>query len=464
MNPELRRNLWLQFSTPRLILAPVAIGVVLLLIWLVSDHNLTIVAQSAEWSYLLVVLLWGTRRAADLVAEEIAGGTWDSQRMSALGAWQMTWGKFIGGISYVWYVAGIAFIAHVWANGLADILPWQREQVVQNLHLLGTGLLGQAVSFVTSLVLLRKQVMRRRLGVSLSQFAGLGASAVASGHLDLSVLFRRMPVIDWFGWQFPGAEFALVTLGLFLGWSLFGAYRLMRVELQFRTIPWAWTAFALFLMVYAEGLLFAHIRGAPNWLAAWYTGPFAIAILLAYAALFLEPKDVVRYRGLWAALNTGRWGRALTLLPQWLPVYAIAAALGIALTIFGGLSELPGIPTMVGPDVALTKFGATASLRVLPVALVLYLLRDGLVVLFLNFGPRRGRADLAAFIWLLLAYFPVVGILVSLGATWLIPIVAPYLAASPLINIGAPLIECSILGTLVLRRAQAAGRFKAVTA
>jgi hypothetical protein len=464
MNPELRRNLWLQFSILRLVLPPAAIGIVLLLVWLVSAHSLTTVAASAEWFYLLIILLWGTRRAADLVAEEIAGGTWDSQRMSALGAWQMTWGKFIGGISYVWYAAGIAFIARLWAIGLAGRLPWQAEAAVQSLQLLGIGLLGQAVAFLTSLVLLRKQVMRRRLGVTLSQFAGLAASAAASGHLDLGLLFRQMAVIDWFGWRFPGAEFTLGTLGLFLAWSLFGSYRLMRIELQFRSIPWAWTAFALFMMVYAEGLLYTPLREAASGLAAWLIGPFTIAIVLTYAALFLEPKDVVRYRGLWAALRAGHGSRASTLLPQWLPVYLIAAALGVALTAVGGLSELTGVPSLVGSGLSVAEYAAAAGLRVLPAALVLYLLRDGLVVLYFNFGKRRGRADLAAFICLLLGYFPLLGILVSLGITALIPIVAPYPPASPLITIGAPLIECLILGLLVLKRTRAAGRFKAVAA
>jgi hypothetical protein len=69
-----------------------------------------------------------------------------------------------------------------------------------------------------------------------------------------------------------------------------------------------------------------------------------------------------------------------------------------------------------------------------------------------------------AFICLLLAYFPLLGILVSLGITSLIPIVAPYPPASPLITIGAPLIESLILGLLVLKRTRAAGRFKAVAA
>jgi len=463
VNPELRRNLWLQFSGLRLIIAPVATGIVLLLVWL-ATHSPAILADSARWIYLLVVLIWGTRRAADLVAEETAGGTWDSQRMSALGAWQMTWGKFIGGISYVWYIAGLAFAIHVWARGLAGAMPWQGDEAVDDLHLIGTGLLGQAVSFVTSLVLLRKQIGRRRLGVTLSQVAGLGASAIASGHLDLSALFRRMAVIDWFGRPYPGAEFALVTLCLFLAWSLLGAYRLMRIELQFRTIPWAWAAFALFVMAYAEGLLYGPIHAAGNSPGPWLSGPFVIGVLLTYAALFLEPKDVVRYRGLWAALAAGRMGRAVTLLPQWLAVYLIAAALGIAVAVFGGFSELPGIPAMVVPVLGALELGVADSWRVLPVALVLYLMRDILIVLFFNFGARGGRADMTAFVCLMLAYFPVLWILALLGANALIPLVAPYPAASPLITIGAPMIECSIMVVLVLWRAQAAGRFRPAAA
>ena len=463
MNPELRRNLWLQFSLLRLIIAPVAIGVVLLLVWLATSHSERTVAVSAEWIYLLLVLLWGTRRAADLVAEETAGGTWDSQRMSALGAWQMTWGKFIGGISYVWYAAGFAYGARLWALTQAGPSPWQGEGAINSLQLLCIALLGQSVSFLTSLALLRKQVRRRLLGVTLSQFAGLAASGVASGHLDLSVLFRQMPTIDWFGWMIPGPLFALATLAIFLGWTLFGAYRLMRVELQFRSTPWAWTAFALFLMVYAEGLLFSPIREAAGGLAPWLIAPFTLGILLTYAALFFEPKDVIRYRGFWSALRAGHVVRAATLLPQWPPVFVLAAAFGIVLTINGGLIDLAGVPRLVGPDLSVQSL-SLSSLRAVPLAIVFYLLRDGLIILFFNFGTRRGRADLTAFICLALAYFPVVGILATLGATWLIPIFAPYPASSPLITIGAPLIECLVMGVLVLRRAQAAGRFKPIAA
>jgi hypothetical protein len=465
MNPELRRNLWLQFSLLRLVMAPVAVGVSMLLAWLASAENPVAVASMADWLYLFIALLWGTRRAADLVAEEIAGGTWDGQRMSVLGAWQMTWGKFVGGVSYVWYVAAFALAVHLWARGLAEATPWQHDEAVRLLHLLGTAIFGQAVSFLTGLVLLRKQELRRRLGVTLSQFVGLIAAAVVSGRFNLSLLFRQLPEIDWFGWQFAGDLFALSTLGLFLVWSLFGAYRLMRIELQFRTLPWAWAAFALFLMIYTEGLLYAPIQDLGGMLTAWLTAPFVITVAFTYAALFLEPKDVVRYRWLWASIAAGEPGRALTLVPQWLPVFVLALAGGLALTLFGGISQLPGLPRLAGTEISAAVFGhGTASVQVIPVAIVLYLLRDAMLVLFFNFGPRRGRADLTAWICLMLIYFPIAGILVTLHATSLIPLVAPYPAANPVISIGAPLVEALGLGLLALNRARAAGRFKPAAA
>jgi hypothetical protein len=463
MNPELRRNLWLQFSPLRLVIAPLAVGIVLLLVWLLTDHSHDVVASTAEWYFLILVLFWGTRRAADLVAEEVAGGTWDSQRMSALGAWQMTWGKFIGGISYVWYSAAFAFIARLWVQSTGGVQPWQGEAGIQNLHILGIGLFGQAVSFLTSLVLLRKQVRRRRLGVTLSQFAGLGASIVIPGHLDIGIFSHELPNIGWFGHDYPGPAFALVTLAVFLGWTIFGAYRLMRIELQFRCIPWAWVAFALFLMVYADGLLYQVIQMAHYGFFAWCAMPFALAHSMTYAAIFLEPKDVVRYRAFGAAASDGRLFRALTLLPPWIPIFLVTLALGVALSLFGDIDKLADLSSIPASGFW-WDMNSTMTIGTLPFVLVLYVLRDVLLVLFLNFRSRRGRADIMAFIWLTLAYFPAYGVLAYLNVGSVIAILAPYPPAPALLSIAIAGVESAVLAVLVLRRIRGAGQFRPAAA
>ena len=86
MNPELRRNLWLQLSPQRLIAAPVALGIVFGLGWLTAPQWLSSIGLTI---FYLLIGFWGTRRAADTLAEETAGGTWDGQRLSSLGAWAM---------------------------------------------------------------------------------------------------------------------------------------------------------------------------------------------------------------------------------------------------------------------------------------------------------------------------------------------------------------------------------------
>src|SRR5262249_54420351 len=111
-NPELRRNLWLQLSWQRLLAAPIILGAVFFLAWIGSDHSPFVVEETAHVLFYFVVCIWGTRRAAESIAEELAGGTWDGQRMSSLGAWSMAWGKLFGATAFVWY-AGLLCLAVV---------------------------------------------------------------------------------------------------------------------------------------------------------------------------------------------------------------------------------------------------------------------------------------------------------------------------------------------------------------
>jgi hypothetical protein len=458
MNPELRRNIWLQFSVLRLMLAPIAIGALLAATWLASDASLSAVAGVAEAIYYLLVLLWGSRRAADLVAEEIAGGTWDGQRMSALGAWQMTWGKLVGGTSYVWYCAGLAFAARLAAQLAGGEMPWHAGEGIQLLRMLTAGVLAQSVALLMSLAMLRRQSVRRGLGVSLSQVVGVLAGLAASGRVGTSVFSIVTPQIDWYGRVWDGAGFTLASLGLFLAWSIFGAYRLMRVELKFRGGPWAWLAFALFLLVYGEGFLYSLVEATGGALGAWLGLPFVLLVVLTYLALFLEPKDVMRYRWLGAALAGGDPGRAWALLPQFLPTFILALAVGIVFLFARGQGPL-GWGVLLGPFVSEKMLSAAPGLSALPLAITLYLLRDALVVLYFNFGPHRQRGDASALIVLGIVYLPLMGIVTSLELTELAPILAPYPRAGALANLVAPLVESVAMAALVLGRLARAGRF-----
>lgn len=59
-------------------------------------------AAVATFLYYVIVVLWGSRNAALGVVGEIRERTWDVQRLSALSAGQMTWGKLFGATIYIY--------------------------------------------------------------------------------------------------------------------------------------------------------------------------------------------------------------------------------------------------------------------------------------------------------------------------------------------------------------------------
>ncbi len=93
MNPELRRNLWLELSTHRVIAMPVVLAAVFILIYAFKSGSLALgdaeaasaVADVALVAYGLIVVLWGGRLAAGAVVEEIRDRTWDDQKLTAVG-------------------------------------------------------------------------------------------------------------------------------------------------------------------------------------------------------------------------------------------------------------------------------------------------------------------------------------------------------------------------------------------
>ena len=105
MNPEFRRNMWLEFSLHRLIATPVVITLLLALVAAASNKDwLANLSGVSAWGFGLAVLLWGTQLVAASVSAEARERTWDTQRMSAIGPWAMTWGKLLGAPAFAWYV------------------------------------------------------------------------------------------------------------------------------------------------------------------------------------------------------------------------------------------------------------------------------------------------------------------------------------------------------------------------
>jgi hypothetical protein len=442
INPEFRRNVWVQFTWTRLLAAPLLTVIVCYAFLLVFDRDYRQLQNIAEFvGGSVIVGLWGTRRAADSLAEEVSGGTWESQRMSGLGAWQMTWGKLIGSASFVWYCATIALLVVLWASNRIEAtggIGRPPLQVAFDFYI--GGLVAQASAFSIALLLLRKAAQYRRLTITLAQTCGfLVFFLFVRGDLSaqLSARFRASGLssseILGFGGSHDLDTARVVAIGFGWLWSIIAAYRLMRTELQYRSLPWIWTLFLIFVLAVGSAAPFAD--GAYGWLAL----PFLVFVLLTYLSFFADNRDPVRYRWALLALRERKWFQVVSTIPWWVISYIFAA--GSAVAIAWSLADIAGIEPTREPTPAVRMFILAVQHPSASLALVmLFMLRDLLVLLWLSCSPWRSKADVAGIIYLALAYWPLAAILWISGMSHLLPVVAPIATG----NVGTDFVPIGI--------------------
>ena len=456
-SPELQRNLWLQLSLGRVLAAPILIGIVvaaLLASWNPAPSHL---AEYARWGFVLLLGLWSTRRVADSLAEEVGGGTWESQRMSGMSAWSMVWGKLIGGAAFPWYCALICLGLMVWFALKASPADPRIALGYQVATLLLAAVLAQATALVVALLLLRKAQFRRRLTVTMAQIAGLLAFSVAVYWEYSAVpLAAEIGTVRWFRQEYPANQFYLGSVAIFTVWALVAGWRLMRAELLYVNRPWMWALFTLFCMGYTAGFVPWDVEPLTSRLAS----ACIAGLVLTYAAFFAEAKDPVRYRWGLARFKALQWWRALEFTPWWLISYVLAAIAGSATIwsiVMGG--EFVWQSTWAAE---LQRYASTLTLGTFAyvfAALLLFALRDMLFLLWFNFtGKMRGRADLSGLVVLAIAYGPLPMLLIGAGGSQFLSAVWP-VATDP-IGLAWPAAEVVAAGILLLMRWRQATRIE----
>lgn len=322
VNPELQRCLWLELTPTRLVLMPVLLALILSGLHLAGTDDL------AEWiGYALyfLLLLWGTRLAAESFVDEVAQGTWDIQRLSAVNPLGLALGKLAGGTIYVWYGAA-------WCLAALPFVPGTLEGTELASILIG-GLSGQAAALMVAMLLHAFDASRRRGSTALAQLVGIVAGIPSLGlAAALSSVVREWGTqIHWFGGQFETGPFTLVQQVVTLGWWLLGVAWLVRRQMGHAPSPWPYLAFAVYQMAFSTGFLFAGDLVPPFPVVA---GIAALAgAALAYVGLFTTPWHVADVKRLMLAPS---WARRWSLLPSWLPVALLAVALGAASVASGG--------------------------------------------------------------------------------------------------------------------------------
>jgi hypothetical protein len=429
INPEFRRNLWLELTPSRMVGMPMILGILLFLSYILDDKQYAGgVANSALVLFCLLTYLWGTRLASEALISEIRDHTWDGQRMSVIGPWSMTWGKLIGSTIYPWYGALICMLVYLTSEPSLGL-----SRIETAVLLVGSGLLGQSIGLLSSLQAIRKNQRYGRFQTT--AFLVLGAGCAVS---VLSWPYSESAGVVWYGRYFPDNRFVLTSLVVFLAWSVFGIYRLIRAELQLKSLPWAWGLFVLFLMSY-----FAGFPGDGNWepgqsLALQrLLSAFIVALALAYGAAFCERKDPVAFRRLLQQLGHRDWGRVMETFPLWLSTLPF-----VVLSCF----------VLVAVELATGPVEGVKGLAVPTVAMGLFLLRDLGIMLFLNLGRVPKRADMLTILCLTLLYGVIPTILAALDLDLLTALFWPIQGVPGAILLPAAFCQVVVVSWMMVRR------------
>mgnify|MGYP000176836376 CR=1 FL=1 len=435
---EFRRNLWLELSPQRLLALPAILLVVVLLQQVARGSDPEGLATVGSWTFSIMVFLWGSRRAAAAVAEEVNGDTWSGQRLSALSPAALVFGKLFGATAFIWYGGLIGLALFLVGQGLEGAPPG--ELLVQSLLRVSAGIFLHAVAIAVTLALLNKRRVVARLGTTLPQLLALGAALLFFAFFARSTLLHSLDwwrgSVAWYDLLVDGPLFAALSAFVFAGWAVLACLRLMAVQLQRQWLPWAWPAFVLFLMLYAAGFAPPQERAALS---------FAAALGCFYLALFAERNEPLRFRQCFAAFADRRWRRGLSLLPAWALGWPFL--LGASLLLGGDSLLRLGL---LWDLAALTRAGIPTPL-VAGVGVACFALRDAAFVLWMNAGRSR-RADTAALVYLLVLYGPLQALLGGLGVWQLAALLTPLpLGAGPWPLLAA-LLQAALFGWLALRR------------
>lgn len=395
-NPEFLRHVWLELTPQRLLATPIILGLIVLIVSQIEIASMGLPTVSMAL-FIGMTALWGAKLASDSLNNELTQGTWDSQRLSGMGAWQMTLGKLAGGPVFAWYGGALSL------GVFALTASWNWASLRMLLTAAAVAISLHSLALLSALLIWRKQprstATPRSRGTSILLLIIFGPQ-----------VFFMLPgegasgSVHWYAWHIPSAEFMLGCAVLAMFWATLGLYRVMREELSFRDPPNAWIAFLVFLFAFGggwfhggqEARIFEDLGPLPAHLAIC----LLICLLANYGLLFSERKDWVRMRRLVALWRDGQRSRAWELTPKWLATFALSAVVAAAFAAVCLVTE----PPMRGIAAACTAAG-----------LLLFLVRDGALVLGLNFARDQSRADAAAAVYLAVLYALLPGLFVAIG-------------------------------------------------
>ncbi len=317
LNPEFRKNLWLEFRGRRLFAMPITLGAIFAMAFLWND---SVLDASISWIpiaiYGIITFIWGTRLAAESVVREVNIGTWSWQRMSAVGPWSMVIGKLFGATSFVWYGNILCFVFYF----LCSVGKTDLHKIISLIVILVVfGILAHVISLLASLYSMRYRRSFERFEVLFYQFAGM---MVAFPMLRLGVWgalnTHVSKTIYWYGHNYNHALFVLSTISVLVVWAVVGLYLVMRDEYQLQNSPLVWLLFVISISFWAMGLkpIFPSRSYDTFPIPEGTMVTYMLVMGLVYLLACGESRDAIRLHKLQHYIKTKQVKRFFAIMPR----------------------------------------------------------------------------------------------------------------------------------------------------
>ncbi|MGC3982746.1 MAG: hypothetical protein QM808_15965 [Steroidobacteraceae bacterium] len=370
MNPELRRNLWLEITVHRLLGVPLIMGLIFLALAAVDEGDtLARISSAALGGFCVMSLLWGTRLASNSVIDEIADKTWDWQRLSTLSPWTMTWGKLFGSTAFAWYGGTLCLLVFLATASTVQFGAPLRLGVSLIFITIALHAIGMALALHTS----KQGVAPKRRSIGLLLILVLiNIGAVLAGRGWNSNQYST-----WYAVSFDSMNFLLCSSIIFAGWAVLGAYRAMCQSLMVRTTPWAWLLFLSFLTVYCAGFVWGPLRDIVSLPTVWAWIGLAWGLLFTYVMMFTEMTGPTVIRRITWKMQLGEWRRSFEELPCWPVTWIFTAICAVVVTATGFDGGY---------------IGMREKITLAPIPLTLLAARDAGILMFFLAAPQPKRA------------------------------------------------------------------------
>lgn len=399
LNPELRRQAWIELSAHRLVALPLILGVGFAAVFAsFRDAPADAVSWVALVAFGLLTVVWGVRLVATSIVDELIDKTWDWQRLSILSPWTMTWGKLLGSTLFAWFGGLICLAVFVaFARPPQFPLPWLTAAMAVAL-----AVLSQATTLAVVLHAPPATVARHRRSIGML-VPLLALWLLSSGRM---LRWEDDQQVDWYGLSVPLPGFVLGSLAVFAAWAVVGAYRSMCVRLAVPTTPLAWLGFMATLVLYSAG--FGAVQGGRGGLLAGLAQAGLVwGVVLCYAMLFSEATGPLVLRHVLRRLERRQWQRLAQALPCWPLAWLVAAGCAVAVAL-SGEAALPWLDP-----------GGKA------LALVMLVARDAALLLGFLASPRPQRAAATTVVYLLLLDLVLPWLLKAVELPAAVPVVMP---------------------------------------